>query len=92
MNRKLIIIPILAVSILLILAYNTVFNHYGFSFLTVCGTGWWGVGRFLLWIFLFVGALLVIAKIFKSNSESCKCGCQLENDWCNCPQCGADVE
>ena len=91
-GKAAVFVPVVIVSVLVLWAYNTVFNKYSLSFLTVCGTGWWGIWHFLLWAAALVGLLAVIASLLRLPADhSCKCGCTIEAGWRNCPQCGDAV-
>ena len=92
-GKATIFIPVIFVTVLVLWAYNTAFNKYSLSFLTVCGTGWSGIRHFLLWALVLVGLLaagIFLVRLFSGNR--CKCGCKIESGWCNCPQCGNDVQ
>lgn len=82
---------ILAVAVILA-AYNIFFKHYSMSFLTVCGSGWGGIGRFLLWFLLLAGLIAIaVCLAGRASGQRCNCGCKLETDWCNCPNCGDEL-
>jgi len=93
MRRKVgLLVPAVIMSIILLLIYNTSLHRYSLSYLTICGTGWWGIGRFLLWIFALIGVVAFVLVFKKKTPGSqCKCGCQLEVGWCNCPNCGDEL-
>lgn len=84
-------VPAVLAGVLIVVVYNTVFNRYSLSFLTVCGTSWWGIGRFLPWFLALAGILVVATLMGRRSSPRCKCGHQLEAGWNNCPSCGDEV-